>query len=45
MLKVSQQPGQPEEILCEGSSTEPPLEMEHTVTAEWPECLKACTKA
>ena len=42
--RASQQPGEPEEIPCEGSDTDPP-ETERAVTAEWPEGLKACVEA
>jgi len=44
MLKVSQQPREPEEIPCEGSSRVP-LKTEHAARAEWPEHLKACIGA
>jgi hypothetical protein len=44
VAKTSQQPGEPEEIPCEGSSRDPP-ETERAATAEWPECLKICVEA
>jgi len=44
VAKVSQQPGEPEEIPCEGSGRDP-LETECAATAQWLEHLKACVKA
>jgi hypothetical protein len=42
MPKASQQPGEPQEIPCEGSGRDLSLETESAATAEWPEGLKAC---
>jgi len=42
--KVSQQPGESEEIPCEGRSRDP-LETERAATAEWLERFKACIQA
>jgi len=43
--KESQQPVEPDEILCEVSSRDLPGERVCVVTAEWLEGLKACIKA
>ena len=45
MLKASQQPGDPEEIPCEGSGRDPLGDGVFAATAEWPERLKACVEA
>jgi len=44
MLKASQ-PGEPEDMPCEGSGRGPTGDVECAATAEWLEHLKVCVEA